>query len=170
MIRSMNSSIHNLITTRFVPRELKPICLCWVLILILIVPALSAFGQIKDDDFTACAQQMTKHFGQRGWIGFTPENDEDGAILVEHVFADSPAEKAGIRKGDFVRGVNGQDRETAPARFLEEYDSVRPNRVTIFDLEREGRRLSVSVLVELIPDSVLEHWIQEECQGGGQAD
>lgn len=167
----MNSSFQNLIKSRFVPRELKPICGSWVLILILILPAQSAFGEVKDDDFNACAQKMTKHFGQNGWIGITPEYDEDGAIVVEHVFADSPAEKAGIRKGDFVHGINGQNRKTAPARFIEEYDSLRPNRVAIFDLEREGRRLSISVLVEPIPESVLEHWIQEECQKvGGQAD
>jgi len=68
----------------------------------LVLPALSAYGQIKDDDFTACAQQMTEHFGLRGWVGITPKYDEDGKVLVEHVFADSPAEKAGIHQGDFV--------------------------------------------------------------------
>jgi len=31
-------------------------------------------------------------------------------------------------------------------------------------LVREGRQLPVSVRVEPIPESVLERWIQEECQ------
>jgi C-terminal processing protease CtpA/Prc len=135
-----------------------------VFILPLILPGLTIFAQSQDDDFAACAQKMTEHFTTRGWIGITPEYDEDGSIFVEHVFADSPAEKGGIRKGDFVRGINGQDRETAPARFSEEYDALRPNQTTTFDLEREGRRLSVSVLVEPIPESVLDDWIQQECQ------
>lgn len=136
----------------------------WVVIVILIQPISSAYGQIKEDDFTACAQHMSKNFAEIGWVGITPEYDEDGSILVKHVFADSPAEKAGIHKGDFVRGINGQDRDTVPARFLEEYESLRPNQVTVFDLEREGRRPTVSVVVDPIPQSVLDRWIQEQCQ------
>ena len=132
--------------------------------LILILPVQATLGQVEDDDSAACARQMTEHFRQKGWVGITPKYDDDDSVLVEHVFADSPADKAGIRKGDYVRGINGHDRRTAPDRFMEEYDSLRPNRVTVFDLEREGGRLSVDVLVEVIPESVLEQWIREECQ------
>ncbi len=153
-----------LFKTRSVLREAAAIGRFPVLILVLTLPTLSAYGQSRNEDFATCAQHMTKKFGQKGWVGITPKYAQDGAILVDHVFADSPAEKAGIRKGDLVRGINNRSRETAPARFLEEYDSLRPNKVTNFDLERDGRRLSVSVLVEPIPESVLEHWIQEECQ------
>jgi C-terminal processing protease CtpA/Prc len=107
---------------------------------------------------------MTRHFSHKGWVGITPQYDEDGSIRVTQVFADSPAEKAGIQEGDFIRGLNGQDRETAPEGFMLEYDSLRPNRAVIFDLEREGSQRSVSVQVETIPETVLEDWISEECQ------
>jgi len=134
-----------------------------ILSLALAVAMNSLVAQAADENVNACAEQMMKKFGEKGWVGITPEYGDDRAIIVVHVFANSPAEKAGILKGDLVRGINGQDRETAPGKFLEEYDALRPNQATDFDLERDGRRLTVSVMVEPIPQAVLERWIQEEC-------
>ena len=148
-------------TAYHTPRRSVLITCC---VLIMILPAQATVGQAEDNGFTACARQMTEHFRKKGWVGITPKYDDDGAIFVVHVFADSPADKAGIRKGDYIRGINGNDRKTAPKKFLEEYDSLRPNRVTVFDLEREGGRLSVDVLVDVIPESTLQQWIREECQ------
>ena len=161
----VRSSIHNSVKAKYATKTLRAICRSQGLFLIMFLPCLTTSVQAGDDAFTDCAEQMTRHFSQKGWVGITPEYSEDGAILVEHVFADSPAEKAGVRKGDLVRGINGQDRASAPVRFMEQYDSLRPNQVTVFDLEREGSRLSVSIHVVAIPESVLEDWIQEECQG-----
>lgn len=109
---------------------------------------------------------MTEHFTRKGWVGITPRYLEDNSIAVEHVFDDSPAHKAGIRNGDFVRAINGRDRESDAAGFMEEYGSLRPGVAAVFDLERENRRLSVTVNVDRIPDEVLEDWIQLECRSG----
>ena len=160
----MNIPIRKKFHTRFVHRALDPIGRSWMLLLVLLLPALSVFGQAKDEDYIACTQQMTEHFGLKGWLGITPKYDKDGTILVEHVFAGSPAEKAGFRKGDFVRGINGEDRKSSPDKFMEEYHALRPNLAAVFDLERDGRRLSVSVYIEAIPETVLKDWIREECQ------
>jgi S1-C subfamily serine protease len=110
-----------------------------------------------------CAQRMTEHFGQRGWVGITPEVDEAGAINVADVFTDSPAERAGVRRGDILRGINGIPHGGDPAAFRSAYDSLRPGIDVVFDLERDGGRLAVEVRVEPIPEAVLEQWIRQEC-------
>ena len=118
---------------------------------------------IAPDDQAACEQRMMKHFDRNGWVGITPEHGEGGAITVGHVFADSPAERAGVRRGDMIHRVNGHQIPGDEAVMREIYASFRPGSAIIFDLGRNGERLSVEIQPEPIPQSILEEWIDQEC-------
>ncbi len=50
-----------------------------------------------------------KKFGhvKRGWLGVYV-NEENGKLIVEEVIKGSPAEKYGIKKGDFILAINGK--------------------------------------------------------------
>lgn len=47
--------------------------------------------------------------GQFEGIGALVEQAEDGGVRIEHLFADQPAQKAGIEAGDVVIAVDGRD-------------------------------------------------------------
>jgi len=160
----MKSRIRNELSKRVrrkIPKSMVPGSLA---LLVLCLSTSAALAQLTDLKAEDCADRMTRTFIKKGWVGITPGYDDSGLIIVDHVFSDSPAEKAGIRKGDIVRGLNGQDRKSCPQEFRKEYDSLRPNQSTDFDIERDGVRLSITVLVEPIPESVLRQWIEEECE------
>ena len=111
---------------------------------------------------TQCAREMTEHFRQRGWVGLTPDVDRDsGLIRVDEVFPDSPAEKAGLRVDDIVRGVDGVeatgDNQTALQQTLA---SFRPGRTALFAVERDGKRLEIGVHLEPIPEAILARWVE----------
>ena len=144
----------------------NPRFLLWLAYLALGLPMTPSLAQLADEGANACADRMTRTFVEKGWVGITPRYDDDGLIIVEHVFANSPAENAGIRKGDIVHGLNGMDRKSSADGFRKAYDSIRPNETTVFEIERDGTRLSISVLVEPIPEAILEQWIEEECETG----
>jgi len=112
---------------------------------------------------TVCAQQMTEHFNERGWVGVTPDIDPDtGAITVTHVFADSPAQKAGFQAGDIIRGLNGMMRDkTDNDAFMHVYSSFRPGEKVTFNVERGGEPLDLEVRLERIPKTILAQWVNE---------
>lgn len=117
-------------------------------------------GQARRDD---CAVQMAEHFRRSGWVGITPYIDAEGTISVTQVFANSPADKGGVQRGDIIRGLNGVPVDGARTAFETVYNSLRPGIAVIFDLERAGRSLSVEVRIEPIPEAMLERWIESEC-------
>ena len=104
---------------------------------------------------------MAAHFRERGWVGITPEVDpESGVVSVSEVFPDSPAEKAGFRVGDIVRGVDGIDYAGGDREAIgRAYAAFRPGARVIFNVERDGRRLDIEVTLEAIPETTLAQWV-----------
>ena len=45
----------------------------------------------------------------KGGIGVQVVTQEDGSVLIVDVYDDSPAQKAGIKVGDYIIGVDGMD-------------------------------------------------------------
>ena len=98
----------------------------------------------------------------RAWIGLhsgaaTPEHLEfyslpdDVHRIVEVVFPDSPAERAGLRVGDGIRLVNGRD----PARLYtiqEELLAARPGDTWPVEIQRGRDVLSLRVVLSDRPD------------------
>ena len=75
--------------------------------------------------------------GQRGWIGITYSTPGSGrSMLVTEVISGSPAERAGLRRGDRIVRWNGSRDPVAEAREhpLQEGDTLR------LRLQREGER------------------------------
>ena len=71
--------------------------------------------------------------------------------LVTQVFADSPAEKAGLRVGDVVVSMNDesiQDRRD----LLSIIGRTPPGQAVQLGVERRGKALAVEVMVEILPE------------------
>jgi hypothetical protein len=112
---------------------------------------------------SVCADRMTAHFKERGWVGITPDIDADtGVISVVEVFSGSPAQQAGFQAGDIVLGLNGvthnNDNDEA---FMAAYNSFRVGDDIIFNVERSGEQLDIRVHLEHIPESTLAQWVNE---------
>jgi serine protease Do len=91
----------------------------------------------------------------RGYLGIHPENlDQDLAkqfkvpdtvgVLVDDVFADGPAEKAGLKNGDVIRKLNGQPVEDA-GQLTAAVTSLNPGTVATLEILRDGQPLTIKV-------------------------
>jgi Do/DeqQ family serine protease len=69
---------------------------------------------------------------------------EDQGVLVIKVMDGSPAARAGIRAGDVVKRVNGQDVTTAD-QLQNVVESIQVGSTLQIDLKREGRDQTISV-------------------------
>lgn len=112
-------------------------------------------------------QQIVTQGGvTRGWIGvtlaeITPEvaealhlNRREG-VLIEGVYANGPAARAGMRPGDVLTGLNSRIMQNTRT-LLDQVAAMQPGQVATLEIWREGRRLQFSVQVGKRPQPSTE--------------
>ena len=87
-------------------------------------------------------------------------NEEDGGALVNRVRRRSPAEKAGIERGDVVTHVEKRPIHGAQ-EFFEMLESVTMNQELHFDLLRDGKPLQLTLRAEEIPADLVAQLADE---------
>ena len=76
------------------------------------------------------------------------------------VFADSPAEKAGLRGGDALTALNGVAYSRENEKLLKEiYAGLKPGETVTYSLNRGGKSLEIEVLLGHLPESVISQWV-----------
>ncbi len=97
----------------------------------------------------------------RGWLGvsiqqITPELSkqfnlkEQRGVLVGDVTEDSPAEKAGIKRGDVITGYNGREVED-PANLRNMVANTAPGKEVVLRIVHDGKAETVKVTVAELP-------------------
>ncbi len=90
------------------------------------------------------------------YLGLLPKRtaSTEPGVVARHVFADSPAEKAGLLRGDRVVKFNGS--EVADVRALSDLVSrARPGDKASVAYVRDGREATLEVTLATLPDSVV---------------
>ncbi len=94
---------------------------------------------------------------ERGWLGVAvqdqvPEPGQRGrrGVLVQGVERNSPAARAGLRQGDLVTALNGENLETSRA-LIRTVAGTAPGQNVRLTFQREGRSQEVSVQVARRP-------------------
>ncbi len=90
------------------------------------------------------------------YLGLLPKRtaSTEPGVVARHVFADSPAEKAGLLRGDRVVKFNGSD--VADARALSDLvGRVRPADKANVAYVRDGKEATLEVTLATLPDGVV---------------
>lgn len=109
----------------------------------------------------------------RGWLGvmiqdITPELAESFGIaetkgvIIGDVVNDSPAEKAGMKRGDIVKTLNGKPVDNAHA-LSRSVAALGPESVATLEVLRDGKQLQVKVTIGTMP----EEGAEKRGAGGG---
>jgi len=104
---------------------------------------------------------VTKGKVVRGWLGvsiqkITPELSkqfnmkEDAGVLVSDAVENSPAEKAGIKRGDIIIEYDGK-RTDEPYQLRNMVANALPGAKHVLTILREGKRESVQVVIGDVP-------------------
>ncbi|HCO77897.1 MAG TPA: hypothetical protein DIT50_07055 [Rhodocyclaceae bacterium] len=94
---------------------------------------------------------------RRGWLGVqleplsegidaTDQEAARGGVLITEVLPDSPAQRAGITKGDILRAVGNRPVD-AIAEALDAVATLPPGEQVTLTLERNGKPLTVAVTI-----------------------
>lgn len=114
----------------------------------------------------------------RGWLGVEigPVNEiiarefslpDTNGVLVNDVMKDSPAAKAGLRRGDVIREFGGK--EVKDASSLQDLVSAtRPNTKVKLDVIRDGKRTSLTLVTGEAPNELPREEEEVPPEDGGQ--
>jgi S1-C subfamily serine protease len=80
----------------------------------------------------------------RPWLGVAAD-DVRGRLIVSRVTPDSPAEKAGIRKGDEIVGVGGEAARSLPDFYRKIWATGSAGATVPLDVEQGGGRRRIDV-------------------------
>lgn len=90
------------------------------------------------------------------FLGILPQRDSDTGedpLIVRHVFADSPADRAGIRNHDRLTTLNGKPLANADA-WREQLALHEPEDILLIGLKREGEELEVKPVLATTPNEI----------------
>jgi PDZ domain len=137
-----------------------------------VAPA-SPFGTLRLEPMPAIA--MDEVVPPRVMMGITMSEagDKEGlGVIVDKVMENLPAAKAGLKTGDKIISVNGDEVEDV-LTFREFLGEQEPGDEIKLKVMREGKELDLTVKLEAFDAKTLDPLIQElkaAQEGGGQAD
>jgi serine protease DegQ len=113
----------------------------------------------------------------RGWIGVEPQDvtpeiaesfglDQKSGAIVAGVLKSGPADRAGIKPGDILTSVNGQE-ITDTTRLLNVIAQIKPGTSAKVHLVRKGHQIDLDVMIGKRPPPPKQ---AEEDNGGDQPD
>lgn len=80
----------------------------------------------------------------RGWLGISIADRPEGEVTVISVAPDSPAEQAGLKRGDVILEVSGR-KITSSALLVHEIRMRRPGDEANFKIRRNGKERAIDV-------------------------
>lgn len=82
--------------------------------------------------------------GRRAYLGVRVERDDSGRARVAEVLEDSPAERAGIERGDVIVDFDGND-VARPRDLVKSLHDAEPGREAQVEVLRDGKRQTFDV-------------------------
>lgn len=111
-----------------------------------------------------CKDLIQTGRANRSWTGvmltdvpdhYREQNKLPKGVLIARMFRNSPAHKGGLKPGDLILKIDGQDvEETNKARLL--IFSRRPGEILKFQVYRDGRKQEIKVKAGVMPKYVEE--------------
>lgn len=110
-----------------------------------------------------CLDYMATKMKDGGWVGVEldrPDGEEYGPMTVVRVVEDSPAEAAGIHKGDLLVAMNGIEfAEGNEEKLKADKKNWKPGASVTWTMKRDGADRELTITLAPMPADVLAAYI-----------
>lgn len=118
-------------------------------------------------DTQTCLNMMAQNLKNKGWVGIELDQDEEsGKMTVTRVVPESPAEAAGMQKGDVLLAMNGIElSEENKDKTYAAMKKMKPGKQVTYTVDRagcchkKGGEAQVAVTLGEIPDTLMAEWL-----------
>jgi len=129
----------------------------WLAALVVVAAAGVLFLRAIDTGSSASAAPVAQdgqvqQDSEQPWLGMHLIQGADG-LTISYVIADSPADDAGLQRGDVITPVDGTAVET-PQDFRDTLDAKSVGDTVALSIDRDGQTLDVSVTLEARPEAL----------------
>lgn len=105
-------------------------------------------------EFSQMDAIMAEQFGLR-----------NNSVLVNRVFADSPAEKSGLARGDAILKINGR-KITSVNKFQNITSSMKPGETMNMTVKRDNKQISLSAILEIRNNKIIKRKTMRKAVAG----
>lgn len=108
-------------------------------------------------DLESSTTDAVKLKGVYSGVGIEIYNDENLNIIINDVFSGSPADRAGVKKGDIITKINGETLKDTLTTTLTNKIKELKNNVFTLELLRDGKYINTSMKSEVIELKSVSH-------------
>jgi C-terminal processing protease CtpA/Prc len=134
-------------------------------IAVLLMPATVAGEEKCTSDTQACLTKMVEKLKNKGWVGINLDKADDGLVITA-VEDNSPAQRAGLQKGDVLLALNGisyaDDNHDKMAQTKKLFT---PGNTITYTISRpdcknhKACKKDVDIELASLPDEILAKWV-----------
>jgi C-terminal processing protease CtpA/Prc len=119
-----------------------------------------------------CLNLMADKMKSSGFVGVELDNkDMTEGYLVKKVFAETPAQAAGLEVGDIMYALNGVVISEANKEQLSRARADwKPGQTVVYTIKRNGADREVSLTLTSVPADIMARWIGEHMLEHAQLD
>ena len=100
-------------------------------------------------DLNTCLNQYQR-MKERPWLGVSMERDSASRFVIQAVEPKSPSERAGVRPGDILNGIEGKP----PADWFAGKAGWKSGEVANIEVTRHDRAVALKLKFEAIPEAI----------------
>jgi C-terminal processing protease CtpA/Prc len=133
-----------------------------VVVMFLAMPAMAGEKAKCTGNAEDCLKKMQAKYAEKAWLGIGYETDEKGHWVVDKVYDNSPAQKAGFQKGDVLLAVNDVKYSKDNKKELKAvYAKFEPGTETTYWVKRDGEKVKLDATLSSVPKDLQKLWIAE---------
>ena len=140
----------------------------WATLCVVVLMAAVATPGVAGDTHTCtastddCLRKMQAKMQTKAWLGIETTEAASGHWAVSKVYTESPAEKAGFKKGDVLIALDGvemskQNKEA----YKKAAHALAPGSKATYTVTRDGEKKELVVQLGTVPREVMAQWIGE---------